>query len=103
MQDADWQAPEARALGLLLPGRHADAPPSGDPAATLLLLLNGGDDARDWTLPRLAAAGGWRVLVDTAEAGRAAAAGGVRELPAGAGQLTVGARALLVLQRTAAR
>jgi glycogen operon protein len=103
MKDADWQAPEARALGLLLPGRHADSAAPGEPAATLLLLLNGGDVELEWTLPRWDGAGGWRVLIDTAEAGLAAATGGLRELPAGAQGLAVGAHALLLLQHTAAR
>jgi glycogen operon protein len=104
LRDADWNRHDARALGVLLPGEHADeVDEAGRPlrGATLLLLLNGGEADLDLRLPRLPDAGGWRLLVDTARE-PAASAAGLADLPPAALALTVPAHALLLLERIAA-
>jgi len=104
LQDADWQRHDAQALGVLLPGEHADElDETGRPlrGATLLLLLNGGEDGLDVHLPRLPDAAGWRLLVDTSRE-PAASAAGLRDLPADALSLTIPSRALLLLEGLAA-
>jgi isoamylase len=69
MTDGDWGDPDARVLGMLLPGRATDEvnergrPIYGD---TLLLLLNGGGRSRLFQLPRLDGAGMWEEIVNTA-------------------------------------
>jgi glycogen operon protein len=65
----DWNAPDLRALGMLLPGGQADEQDETGhplPSETLLLLMNGGEDALEWALPPLPEPGGWRLLLDTA-------------------------------------
>jgi len=101
LEEADWRAAESRALGVLLPGEHADeVDEQGRPlrGATLLLLLNGGGGEQSFTLPRLQPAGGWRVLVDTAQAGQPASVDGLRTLPPDSSEVPAGAHALLLLQ-----
>jgi glycogen operon protein len=73
MRERDWQDPATRALGMLLLGRRlAERDERGAPIEDedLLLLLNTGEQALDFTLP----AGGWHLLLDTAAPG-----GGVSE------------------------
>jgi glycogen operon protein len=104
LQEADWHDAGAQALGVLLPGEHADElDEQGRPlrGATLLLLLNGGEDDLDMQLPVLPVAGGWRLLVDTSRE-PAASTAGLEDLPPGAPARTVPAHALLLLERRAA-
>ena len=73
MTDSDWRNPHIRVLGMLIHGGAADEtdtdgqPFTGD---TLLLLLNGGDRTRHFTLPLLPAPGNWNEEVNTIRAGR---------------------------------
>ncbi|HSL09815.1 MAG TPA: glycogen debranching enzyme GlgX, partial [Actinomycetota bacterium] len=69
MTDGDWQDPQNRVLGMLMPGRATDeTDPRGRPihGRTLLLLLNAGSRSRSYTLPKQARPGSWRELVNTA-------------------------------------
>ena len=69
MTEGDWQDPESRVLGMLMPGRGTDeTDPRGRPihGRTLLLLLNAGPRSRSYTLPRQSRPGTWRELVNTA-------------------------------------
>ena len=69
MTEPDWQDPENRVLGMLLPGRATDEPDDrGRPirGRTLLLLLNGGPRSRSLTFPKQSRPGTWRELVNTA-------------------------------------
>jgi isoamylase len=73
MSERDWQDGATHALGMLLLGRRlAEHDERGAPIEDedLLLLLNTGEEPRDFTLP----AGGWHLLLDTAAPG-----GGVSE------------------------
>jgi glycogen operon protein len=78
MTDADWHDPASQVLGMLLHGEATDEvddrgrPIEGD---TLLLLLNGGQSARLFTLPTLSTRGHWVYLMNTARP----AAGSVRD------------------------
>ena len=66
MSEADWQSPEARALGMLINGDATDeTDDKGEPIKgdTMLLLVNAGDTAVDFALPT---GGPWRTLIDTA-------------------------------------
>ncbi len=104
LQEADWRHADAHALGVLLPGEHADEPDeAGHPlrGATLLLLLNGGEDDLSAQLPLLPDGGGWRLLVDTSR-DPAASARGLADLPPGVQALPLPAHALLLLERSAA-
>ena len=73
MTDADWSDPENRVLGMLIPGRATDERDErgrrirGD---TILLLLNGGDRSRKFTLPRFEGAGVWHEILETAHPGQ---------------------------------
>jgi glycogen operon protein len=70
MTEPDWQHPELCALGMLVHGDASDeVDERGRPnrGATLLLVLNGGDHARRFRLPRLPQPGGWRERVNTAD------------------------------------
>jgi glycogen operon protein len=90
---AQWQDPARRTLGLMLAGDAGpDAGDDGAPEtdATLLLLLNAGDDAVDWVLPTLPGAPPWRVLLHTATDDGTGAA-------PRAGRIRVEARSLLLL------
>jgi len=69
MNDGDWQNPENRVLGMLMPGRATDETDArGRPihGRTLLLLLNSGSRSRSYTLPKQTRPGTWRELVNTA-------------------------------------
>ncbi len=87
MTEADWQRPEARALGMLLLGRRlAERDERGAPIEDddLLLLLNGAGTPVEFRLP----GGNWHLLVDTAAPG-----GGVAD------PYPLGARALALLAK----
>ncbi len=79
MQQADWQNPENRLLGMLISGDATDEvdergrPIKGD---TLLLIVNGGDGDARFTLPGLKTVGFWMELVDSAHAERQVTATG---------------------------
>jgi glycogen operon protein len=65
MTEADWTHPATRTLGMLLLGKRlAERDDHGTPVEDddLLLLLNAGEAAVDFTLP----GEGWKLLVDTA-------------------------------------
>jgi isoamylase len=65
MTEADWTDPATRTLGMLLLGKRlAERDDHGTPVEDddLLLLLNAGEAAVDFTLP----GEGWKLLVDTA-------------------------------------
>ncbi|HWI35232.1 MAG TPA: glycogen debranching protein GlgX [Burkholderiales bacterium] len=65
MTEADWTHPATRTLGMLLLGKRlAERDDYGTPVEDddLLLLLNAGEAAVDFTLP----GEGWKLLVDTA-------------------------------------
>ena len=69
MTEGDWQNPENRALGMLMPGRATDETDArGRPihGRTLLLLLNAGPRSRSSTFPKQSRPGTWRELVNTA-------------------------------------
>jgi glycogen operon protein len=93
MQEADWHDPARHALALAIPAEAAD--PTDErgrpqPAAAVLVLLNGGPRVHAFTLPRPARPGSWRELLNTAcaEAGRCFA---------GTDRLTVAPHGLVVL------
>ena len=68
MTEADWKRRSTRTLGLLLLGRRlAERDERGAPIEDedLLLLVNAGEEAVEFTLP----AGGWHLLLDTAAPG----------------------------------
>jgi glycogen operon protein len=63
LDEHDWSDPDARTLGMLICGHDSAGRP--DPALPCaLLLLNGGDGALEFRLPRTA--GGFRVALDSA-------------------------------------
>ena len=69
MTDGDWQDPENRVLGMLMPGRATDETDArGRPVhgRTLLLVLNAGSRSRSYTFPKQSRPGAWRELVNTA-------------------------------------
>ncbi len=59
MEAAHWSEPEARTLGMLVHGHAADPVD----AATLLLLVNAGDDESCFSAPRLSTGGDWIELL----------------------------------------
>ncbi|AHG91350.1 glycogen debranching enzyme GlgX [Gemmatirosa kalamazoonensis] len=69
MGDHTWGEAGNHAVGMLISGEAADEtddrgrPVRGD---TMLLVLNGGFDDVEWTLPSMAGDGQWRCVVDTA-------------------------------------
>jgi isoamylase len=71
MAEEDWSDFERRTIGMLLSGRATDEVDErgrvsyGD---TVLLLLNGGNRSRPWTLPRIEWPGLWEGLLNTAHA-----------------------------------
>jgi glycogen operon protein len=68
MTAAEWEDPVTSTLGMLLLGRRlAERDERGAPIEDddLLLLVNAGEEAVDFTLP----AGGWHLLLDTAAPG----------------------------------
>ncbi|HUX35363.1 MAG TPA: glycogen debranching protein GlgX [Gemmatimonadaceae bacterium] len=71
MEHADWQPAGARVLGMLLHGKatnEVDERGRRIEGDTLLLLVNGGNKSRRFTLPTLGP-GVWRELVNTARPG----------------------------------
>jgi isoamylase len=72
MTDERWRDAGLQVLGMLISGEAADEtddrgrPVKGD---TMLLLVNGGGTAADFTLPALEQPGAWVTLVDTARDG----------------------------------
>jgi len=102
MTEADWRATYARSLAVLLNGEAiTEAGPRGEANTdqSFLLLFNAYSEPVTFTLP--ATAGGWQVVVDTAEpvAGRT-----LRSAPvlASASGRDVTGRAVVVLQATVA-
>jgi isoamylase len=78
MTEADWHQPRGQALGMLLPGAATDERDDrGRPIAgeTLLLLVNAGERARHFVVPRLDEPGAWHESVNTARAGTRIARG----------------------------
>jgi glycogen operon protein len=72
MTEEDWQDPENRSIGMLLPGRAADDIDFRGrlvKSNSLLLLLNASTRSRSWTLPRLEWPGRWEELISTARPG----------------------------------
>ena len=69
MDEEDWADLDRRSIGMLLSGRATDEVDQrgrvsyGD---TVLLLLNGGNRSRLWTLPRVEWHGSWEALLNTA-------------------------------------
>jgi glycogen operon protein len=69
LEDAEWQDPKLRVLGMLVHGEASDEldergrPNRGD---TLLLLVNASGRSRRFALPSLPEGGAWTRLVDTA-------------------------------------
>jgi glycogen operon protein len=69
MTDADWSDVDNHILGMLISGEAAgETDERGEPIAgdTLLLLLNGGNRPKHFTLPSLPGAGLWHELINTA-------------------------------------
>ena len=69
MQPADWSAPDARGLAMLIDGMASDERDERGKAIvgdTLLVLLNAGDACQVFTLPALRAGARWRLELDTA-------------------------------------
>ena len=86
MTDADWNAPDARRLGVRLSGdaiEELDAHGHRIVGDTLLILFNADTTACAFTLPNDGPDGVWELLVDTADPGRAATALPGDALPAG--------------------
>jgi glycogen operon protein len=72
LAEQDWNDPENRVLGMLLPGEATDeVNERGHPiyGRTLLLLLNGGTRSRAFQLPKLERPGVWQELLNTARPG----------------------------------
>jgi isoamylase len=72
MADSDWADPDLRSLGVLMLGSatdEVDARGRSVHGDTLVMLLNGGLRSRLFTLPKLAAAGTWEELLNTARSG----------------------------------
>jgi glycogen operon protein len=71
MTEEDWKGSDGHAFAMLVHGEGSDErdergrPIAGD---SLLVCLNGGAAPRAFALPRLAAPGAWRAVVDTAHA-----------------------------------
>jgi glycogen operon protein len=95
MQDADWNAPDAKSLGMFLNGRGiAGADARGEVVVddNFLLYFNAGADDVPLTLPPEEYAVAWDVVIDTGEVRR-------RKGPVKAGvRSKVGARSVLVLR-----
>jgi isoamylase len=75
MTQADWDDPEQRLLGMLLPGEATDeVNERGRPihGRTLLLLLNAGTRSRAFVLPHVERPGAWQELLNTAKPGSTA-------------------------------
>ena len=71
LTELDWHDPKLFTLGMLIHGQATDEKDDrGRPVVgkTLLLLVNGGDRPRAFTLPHLGRPGDWHELVDTARA-----------------------------------
>ncbi|MEB2286227.1 MAG: glycogen debranching enzyme GlgX [Polyangiaceae bacterium UTPRO1] len=69
LEEADWHERAGHVLGMLIHGRATDEKDDrGRPVVgqTLLLLANGGNRPRAFTLPRLGRPGDWHELVHTA-------------------------------------
>lgn len=70
MSDADWQDPQARALGLRLSGEaglmHLTEHGEQEPDETFLLLLNAAPDMTSFWLPEERNGHFWEVVIDTA-------------------------------------
>jgi glycogen operon protein len=84
LAEKDWNDPELRALGMLIPGQASDeVDERGRPnrGATLLLLANAGERARYFQLPALPEPGRWRELVNTAQAPREVEGDALRLVP----------------------
>jgi glycogen operon protein len=72
MTAADWRDPANHVLGMLVTGTSADEyDDHGRPlrSETLLLLVNGGNRSRQFSLPRRHTPGVWHELVDTVRPG----------------------------------
>jgi glycogen operon protein len=72
MTDPDWGQAGNHVLGMLVSGEATDeVDDRGRPVtgATLLLLLNGGERARHFSLPPMRMPGVWEELVNTARPG----------------------------------
>jgi isoamylase len=72
MTSEQWQEGQRRCVGLMLNGEaetpiDLDAAPIACPL--LILLINGGDDAKDFILPTMPRGIGWSRLIDTARDG----------------------------------
>ncbi|MCW2955868.1 MAG: glycogen debranching enzyme GlgX, partial [Thermoleophilia bacterium] len=81
MSDDDWSNSELRCFGMLMDGQATDEVDERGRSAkgdTLLLVLNGGEQATSFTNPELERRGAWEVLLDTA---REDQEGTVRHLP----------------------
>ncbi len=70
--EADWQAPENRALGIMLNGqageRFLTERGEPEPDDDFLILLNAGPRRITWTLPESGRNGAWQVRISTAYA-----------------------------------
>ncbi|MCZ4495534.1 MAG: glycogen debranching enzyme GlgX, partial [Thermoleophilia bacterium] len=81
MHGDDWSDPEQFCLGMLMDGQATDEVDERGRSAkgdTLLLVLNGGERSRQFTMPEMDRRGAWEVLLDTA---REDQEGTLRQLP----------------------
>ena len=92
LRDDDWSNPDAQALGMLIDGKATDEVDdrghavSGD---TLLMIVNGGEQNVQFSLPKLGGENIWVMMVDTAR----------RELPVVRGEeIDVQAHSLVLLR-----
>jgi isoamylase len=70
MSEADWDDPEARALGVRLSGaaglRHRTEHGEEEPDDAFLVLMNASPDEASFRIPEDSGGRGWKVVVDTA-------------------------------------
>jgi glycogen operon protein len=104
MTDADWFNPEARCLGMLLPGPAADLTDEEglpSPDDTLLLLVNAAEDDCSFTLPEVVGRRYWELALDSAKPEANPSAESF--MPGGAYDLTGRSLALLINPRNGQR
>jgi glycogen operon protein len=65
LTDEQWRDPQLRCFGMLLHGTSSAAGEHGEASLTYLLIMNGGTERVEWTLPPEVRCQSWSVVVDT--------------------------------------